>query len=191
MHSVHVPLTGYFTCPEEVVSRLDSGLSEVVSVFRRECPGVAIARQSLVAESENRGNIYVAFSSAEESPAGRGGGPFGQMPKEDFLQTRALHQLLTGVAAVLDRCNLDTMDGSPALRFALMQCADLPSRVFASAVRFSEGVIEGLDLPARVDVAELALFQYESDAAGDSWEGGSWAVDLRWQILNTYPLAGA
>ena len=67
--------------------------------------------------------------------------------------------------------------------------AGLPAPVFQSAVRFAEGVVDGVGLATYAGLAELALFRYESAAAGEDWSNGGWANDLTWQIVASFPLS--
>ena len=174
MHSVHLPLTGYFACPEEEAPSLAAALERVAGEFRNEHPAAFVVREDPALRVEGEGSIYQAF--ADE---------FG-----DLSETRAVALLQAEVADVLSRLNLAVGAEASPLRFALLQHSGLPGQVFESAARFAEGVVQGLHLPARVALAEIALFRYESAAAGEAWEEGAWAVDLSWKVIGVYPLGG-
>ncbi len=93
---------------------------------------------------------------------------------------------------------LEQTEGAlPHLRFAgenyiphitLMQQADLPPAVFDSAVDYAKAVLKDLDVPHGSNAWQMVLVRFESDAAGDDWDDGRWAVDLRWQLIDSYPL---
>lgn len=175
MHSVHVPLTGYFPCPEEAVLSLDARLEDVAQEFQKEHPGVRLSRRVDLVHEEAEGSIYVEFDSGE-----------GASP-----ESLAVEDLRNRLETALTGLNLAPQPENYPLRFALLQYAGLPLRVFESAARFAAGVVDGLGLAASVDLAELVIFRYESDAAGENWDGGGWAADLRWQVMDSFPLSGS
>lgn len=73
-------------------------------------------------------------------------------------------------------------------RINLMQHADLPAAVFDSAVHFARSVVRDLEVPDATRAWQMMLLRFASDAAGNHWDNGSWAADLRWRILAAYPL---
>ena len=180
MHAVHVPLTGYLPCGEAAVPSIEASLEEIAAGFRDRNPDAFVSRQGVTAEAWDRGNIYVELADAGGSVPGSGG--TGGQP---------IARLRSQVAGTLAQHNLDAPAEGDYLRFALLQCADMPAPVFDSAARFAEGIVEGVGLAVRGRVFDLALFRYESDAAGEDWEGGGWTVDLRWQVVNSFPLCVA
>ena len=172
MHSVHLPLTGYFPCHEQEAPSLAVILEKIVEEFRLENRNAILARGATVAEPEAGGNVFLAFSDESAPSAALG----------------TASQLQADIADALSRMNLMVGGELLPLRFALLQNSGLPAQVFRSASRFAEGVVDGLQLPASVALSELSLFRYVSAAASEDWEDGSWAADLSWQIINTYPL---
>ncbi len=183
MHAVHVPLTGYLPCREALAPSIEASLEEIAARFRDRNPGAFVSRRGVTADAGNRGNIYVELADAGGGPGGGGTGPGpGGQP---------IALLRSQVTETLAQHNLEAFAEGDGLRFALLQCADMPAPVFDSAVRFAEGIIDGVDLAVRGQVFDLALFRYESDAAGEDWEGGGWAGDLRWEVVNSFPLFGA
>ncbi len=173
MHSVHLPLTDYFHCPETGVVSLDARLELVAADFRERHSGTRALRLDALVEDEERRDIYVGFGGAVE----------------DTEEPPAVGQLRSQLEAALAGLNPALNAGFCPLRFALLQNADLPLRVFESAARFAQGVVNGLELAPSVELSELVIFRYESDAAGDNWAGGGWATDLRWQIIDSFPLS--
>ena len=172
MHSVHVPLTGYFSCPDQETPSLAVILERIVEEFRQENQEVSLETAGVASEPEGRGSVFLEFVD--------GGGP--------SPGTGAVGLLQADIAEALNRLNLVVGGESLPLRFALLQHSGLSSQVFSSAARFAEGVVNGLQLPASVALSELTLFRYQSAAADEDWEDGSWAADLSWQVINTLPL---
>ena len=173
MHSVHVPLTDYFDCPEEEAQSLGVILGKIAEEFRGEQPGAFLAREGTVAETDDKGSVYLAFADGAGLTAEAG----------------AIGLLRADIAEALSRLNLMVGGDAPDLRFALLQHSGLSSEVFRSAARFAEGVVNGLQLSSQVSVSEMALFRFESDAANEEWSEGSWASDLSWRMVNSYELS--
>jgi len=172
MHSVHLPLTGYFPCPEAEVPSLATALEKVAGDFRSEYPDAHVIRAGTLAYTPENGSIHVPLAGAEKS----------------LSESREVELLQAEVIEVVSRFNLSLGGELLPLEFALLQYSGLPNHVFQSAFRFAEGVVAGLQLPTRVALSELALFRYESTAAAEDWDNGAWAADLSWQIINTFPL---
>ncbi len=173
MHSVHLPLTGYFPCPEEEVPSLATALEKVAGDFRNEYPDAHVIRSGTLANTPDNGSIYVPFAGGDKASS----------------EPRDVEQLQIEVIEVVSRFNLSLGGELLPLEFALLQYSRLPDHVFQSAFRFAEGVVEGLQLPTRVALSELALFRYESTAAGEDWDNGAWAADLSWQIIDSFALS--
>ena len=179
MHMVHLPLLSYFQCPENRVESLDSALATVAADWQAQ-GGIPLAHGGVDYEYDTAGatgDIFLNFA------AGQSG--------ED-----AIHPLLGAVVNKLVESGSDpALEMSPELesennpyRIALMQHANLPPAVFASAVAFAQAVVNDLEVPANTTAWQLALIRFESDAAGEDWSGGRWAADLRWQLVNSHPL---
>ena len=175
MHMVHLPLLSYFQCPETQVESLDSALATVTADWLAH-GGTPLAHSGVDTDHSAAGDIFLDFA------AGQSG--------ED-----AIRPLTEAVVNKLVESGLSpTMETSPALdlenhpyRIALMQHANLPPAVFASAVAFAQAVVNDLEVPANTTAWQLALIRFESDAAGEDWSGGRWAADLRWQLVNNHP----
>ena len=173
MHSVHLPLTDYFSCHEQEEPSLVVILEKIVEDFRLEHGHAILAREGAVAEIEGGGSVFLAFSDESGIAAATG----------------LVRQLQTDIADALSRVNLMVGGELLPLRFALLQYSGLPGPVFQSAARFAEGVVNGLQLPTQAALSELALFRYESAAAGEDWDEGAWASDLSWQIVSSHELS--
>ena len=163
MHMVHLPLVGTYECPESQVPALGAALQEIASDFSRDNPSCLLSRRQVTAEPAHGGSIFLEFA-------------LGQAPG----------QLRASVAGIVPGTEPEA--GVPALRFALMQHSNLVESVFDSAVTFASGLVEGLELPLYARPAQLVFIRFESEAAGENWSTGGWALDLRWRILASYPL---
>lgn len=191
MHSVHVPLTAYFHCPDEKVPALAAALeSSVLDAPEPLNPAhpepverPAVLRQPVSADA-SEGSIYLPFVPAHPGP---GEGRSDDLGSIQTLQTIQTVQTLQGrVADALARVDIPISQAqAPPLRFALLQYGGLPAPVFGSAVRFAAGVVDGLRLPDHATADGLALFRYHSQAADadGGWERGGWAPDLSWAIV--------
>ncbi len=188
MHMIHLPLTDYFICPEDMAATVDAGLERAVQEFNRDGRVVWLTRQKVVAEAGVTGSIFVEIADAgNDLPGSSARGD--SSPGETAKTISQLRDAAAGVVAEANGANFhQQVEGeNPPLRFYLMQHANLPPLVFNSAAAFAEGVLEGVDLAQSTYPVELVFIRYESDAAGNDWSAGGWADDLRWQIVNTYP----
>ncbi len=184
MHPVHLPLIDYFPCPGEMVQSVDAGVERVAG----ESPRITLHGPGVAAESD-AGNIFLDF--------GEGLDPTSQAGRD----VNGLRKLRNAVIQTLERVyglsrylepHRERMSESYPLRIALMQHANLPPRVFESAVTFAQevvgSVVDSRELEGGTRHWQLVLIRFESDAAGDDWNAGGWAADLRWQIVSSYPV---
>ena len=183
MHMVHLPLLSYFQCPENRVESLDSALATVAADWLAY-GGIPLAHSGVDYEYDTAGaagDIFLDFDAAKSA---------GETGKQ------AVHLLMEGIVGKLvESESVPALEMSPELesenypyRIALMQHANLPPAVFASAVAFAQAVVNDLEVPANTTAWQLALIRFESDAAGEDWSGGRWAADLRWQLVNSHSL---
>ena len=176
MHMVHLPLLSYFQCPETQVESLDSALATVAADWQAQ-GGIPLTHSGVDTAHSAAGDIFLDFAA-------------GQIGED------AIHPLMEAVVNKLIESGLDPILKTPRAldfgnylyRIALMQHANLPPAVFASAVAFAQTVVNDLEVPANTTAWQLALIRFESDAAGEDWSGGRWAADLRWQLVNSHPL---
>ena len=70
----------------------------------------------------------------------------------------------------------------------LMQHANLPQKVFESAVVLAQQSQEGPNIEVSMTLWQLALIRFESDAVGEDWGSGAWDSALRWQLTSTHNL---
>ena len=183
MHPVHLPLIDYFPCPDEMVESVDAGVERVAG----ESPRITLHRPKVVAAPDDPGNIFLDFAGAD--PAGKAVDELRQL-RDAVIET--LGQVY-GLAPYLELHREVGREDYP-LRIALMQHANLPPRVFESAVTFAQevvsSVVSSVESDGRTPLWQLVLIRFESDAAGDDWNAGGWAADLRWQIVSSYPFTG-
>ena len=179
MHMVHLPLLSYFQCPETQVEspglRPGNGGRGMAGPRRHPLAHGGVDAEYNTAGSA--GDIFLDFATAESA----------SQSGED-----AIHPLMEAVVEKLIESGLDPILtalawGNYLYRIALMQHANLPPAVFASAVAFAQAVVNDLEVPTATTAWQLALIRFESDAAGEDWSGGRWAADLRWQLVNNHP----
>lgn len=184
MHTVHLPLIDYFPCPEEMVQSVDAGLERVAG----ESPGITLHCRRVVPEPD-AGNIFLDFGEGLD-PTSREGRDVNELRqlRDGIIQTLGR---VYGLSPYLEPHRERAPESYP-LRIALMQHANLPPRVFESALTFAQevvsSVVRNLELGGDTRLWHLVLIRFESDAAGDDWSAGGWAADLRWQIVSSYPL---
>ena len=179
MHTVHLPLIDYFPCPDELVESVDAGLERVA----KESPRITLHRPGVVAAPGHPGNIFLEFAGADPiSTAGRPVDEPRQLREAVFESLRQVD----GLAPYLEPHRDKGREDCP-LRIGLMLHGNLPPRVFESAVTFAQEVVASLIVDQSVEIWQLVLIRFESDAAGEDWSAGGWAADLRWQIVSSYP----
>lgn len=174
MHLLHLTLADFFRCQDAAMQAVDQGLAAIAGQMRQsEGENFTLQQRGVSTFPEVSGNIFLDFST----DAGA---------ESLYVLHRAVTELLQGASGV-----------TPDLRFTgenywphvtLMQQANLPASVFDSAVEFAAAVAQDLNVPESTRAWQLILVRFESDAAGDDWDNGRWAADLRWQIVASYPL---
>ena len=175
MHPVHLPLVDYFALPEDKVAAVSAGLQTAVQDFVRYHRRALLPVWELTAAA---GHLYLDFAAKETYQ------PPAQWPV-NLLRQGIIDQLQP-----IDRLPpLPEIDpDNPHLRLPLMQYANLPEPVFAAAADFAQAVLRELLLPRYARLGQLTLLRFESAAAGDDWSNGRWAADLRFQVVDSYPL---
>jgi hypothetical protein len=173
MQMLHLALADFFQCSDQAVETISEGLSKIAEESRHRVLRFPLLSRSVVTYPDLPGDIHLDFTVSEN-------------PKE--RQQRELNVLHNEVVGLLER----TVGVVPDLRFArenyrpriaLMQYADLPLTVFDSAVEFARAVLRDLQVPNSTRAWDLVLVRFESEAAGDDWDNGRWAKDLRWRLL--------
>jgi hypothetical protein len=170
MHLVSLPVTGYFSCPDSSVESLDAGLAGVASKIQDTSPRFTLTQQGVREVPGVTGHIFLDFSSPDRS-------------HPVYTLHRSVGELLERTPGIAQE-GLVPGDGYLPL-LPLMQYGDLPAAVFADAVEFARAVVTDLEVPNAARAWRLLLLRLRSDAAGESWEGGRWAADLRWQVISS------
>jgi 2'-5' RNA ligase len=178
MHMLHMTMADYFQCSNEAVEALSTGLAGIVEQSRRRELRFPLVNRGVSTFPDVVGHIFLDFTVPQD-------------PREKGV--RELNTLHQNVIGLLER----SKGVIPDLRFVrekyrphitLMQHARLSPRVFESAVEFAHGVVRELQVSNSARAWQLALVRFESDAAGEDWNSGRWASDLRWQALDCYSL---
>ena len=186
MHMAHLPLIDYFPCPDGLVATVDARLEQAVEDFNKDDRPARLSRQPVASVLDESGHLYVPFVDDSEDPSRRRGTGFAGVSDKTIRQLR---EDVVGVVGEVTGADAGWQGEALRIpvRFDLMQFADLPPRVFQSAASFAAGAVDGVDLPGSTIPVEMVLIRFESDAAGEDWNSGGWAADLRWQIVNAYP----
>lgn len=173
MFMVHLAMADFFQCPESAVAELDAGLTRIAEQSRQTTPQFQLAHRGVNTFPGITGTIFLDFERPE--------------------RPQALHDLHRGVVDLLEQ----TPGVIPNVRSArekywphltLMLSAKLPASVFDDAVEFARAAVEDSPPPATTRAWKLILVRFESNTAGDNWDGGRWAADLRWNVLASYSL---
>ena len=180
MHMLRLPLIEYFECPEHAVESISAGLGRIAREGCRKYQGVPLAHQGASTSPECPGDIFLDFTVPD--PEDR---PQRRLMTLNVLRTDLL-ELLGQVYGV----NTSNVPSSDEYRphISLMQHANLPPTAFESAVVFAGAVVRDLEVPNETRAWQLVLLRFESDAAGEDWNQGGWAADLRWNLLASYPI---
>ena len=173
MHLVSLPVTGYLACPDSFVDSLDTGLAGVAAKLREASPRFTITHRGVREFPGVTGHIFLDFSAPDR------GQPV-------YALHRSVGELLRKTPEIAQEGLFPGNGYLPHL--PLMQYGDLPAAVFADAVEFARAVVTDLEVPGAARAWRLLLLRLRSDAAEESWEGGRWAADLRWQVMSSDPL---
>ena len=177
MHMLRMSVVSYFQCSDSVLDHLAHGVGRLAEESRQRSPrfsinylGVASGRNG-DADNGQRNNVYL-----------------------DFQQTGPNHPL-----TILQRDAVTMLDNLPGAdppteigqfqpKINLIEYADLPPAVLADAIDFAKGVAIDVGVPSVARAWRLSLLRYRSEGAGDDWSHGSWASDIRWELLSSYVL---
>ena len=169
MHLLRMSLISYFQCADAAVDSVVHGAAGLAEASRERSPGFSIDCQGVAS-----------------------GGPTNICL--DFRQANPSHPLI-----VLQAESVTLIDGLPGAvqppenggfhaKINLMEHAELPAAVMAEAVDFAKGVATDIGVPPVARAWRLVVLRYHSEAAGEDWNHGSWAPDLRWEYLASYDL---
>ena len=177
MHMLRMSVVSYFQCSDSVLDHLARGVGRLAgesrqrsSRFSINCLGVASGRNGDV-DNGQRNNVFLEFQQTDPNH------PL------TILQRDAVTMLDN-----LPGADLPTETGRFRAKINLIEYADLPPAVLADAIDFAKGVAIDVGVPSVARAWRLSLLRYRSDGAGDDWSHGSWASDIRWEILSSYVL---
>lgn len=173
MNMVYLTVSGFFTCKESAVPSLEVGLSALASRSVQATPQFPLTHNGVTTSQDAPGHVFLDFADPAIAPA-----------------LNNLHAAVTRLLAETEGVSADDVGivGDFRPHLPLLQYARLPDGVFADAVEFARAVTADLQIPSGTEAWRLLLLRFESDVAGDDWSGGSWAADLRWELLASYPL---
>ena len=178
MHMLRINVISYFQCSDTVVDLLAHGTARLAEESRKRnprfsinCRGVANGRNGNGSSRANRedNSVYLDFQQTNPNH------PLTRLHRDAMT---LVHELPGAIPPQ------DSGDFHPKIN--LMEHADLPSAVMADAAEFAKGVAIDIGVPAVARAWRLVLLRYHSEAAGDDWDHGAWAPDLRWEYLSSY-----
>ncbi|MQF94338.1 MAG: hypothetical protein FI731_01490 [SAR202 cluster bacterium] len=180
MHTLRMSVVPYFQCSDTAVDLLAQRTGSLAEQSRRRSPKFSINCRGVANGRNGNGD----------------GGTNGQNNSVylDFEQTDLNHPLAQlqreALALVEDLPGATAPDGAAEYhpKINLMEFANLPPTVMADAAEFAKGVSIDMGVPAVARAWRLVILRYHSDAAGDDWDHGGWANDLRWEYLASYVL---
>jgi hypothetical protein len=178
MNPVHIPVADFFQCPDAAVEAIAAGLGKAAQESRRTRSNFELWNRGVATFPEVMSHIFLDFTVPADS-ATRGLRGLSVLHHDVLELLRQTHGVASDLLAAAENYQ-------PHL--PLMQYANLPPAVFADAVEFARAVVEDLHLPQTTRAWKLLLLRFESNAAGDNWDGGRWAADLRWNALASYSL---
>jgi hypothetical protein len=173
MLMVHITLAEYFPCSGENLDALGLGLKNLAAQSRREHPQIPLRRRGVATDTDSPGTIFLDFG-----------------PIEADAPLNILYRNVIGL--VKDLSSSETAPSANAGEFRprlpLMQYANLPPAVFSNAEEFASKVVEDIGVPETTIAWSMTLARFHSQAAEENWEAGSWATDISWELLSSYPL---
>ena len=161
---LRMPLVSYFECPEASLAALDAGLARVAA--NRRGTLVSVAPGNITADVET-GSIALNFT-------------------HNIGGLLALREEVAAVAARTPGARLPVETFRP--RIALVEFGGLPPAILDDAIEYARVVVGDLALPVVTQPWRLVVLRYSSEAAGDDWSNGRWAVDVSWRQLFSYAL---
>ena len=182
MLMVHLTVADFFQCPDSAVGAVATGLARIAAQSHTVAPRFNLSHQGVATFPNMIGTIFLDFTH-----------PNGYLGARSPSSGPPIYTLHHNVIDLLQ----NTPGVVPGLRFAgsnywphltLMLYANLAPTVFEDAVQFARAVVVDLLVPATTQAWRLMLVRFESNAAGDDWDNGRWAADLRWSLLSSHPL---
>ena len=160
---VRMPLTPYFTCPDNRLDTLEEQVAGIAKDTRDRKPYVL--RRSEVKAVESPNGLVIEFEAPE---------PLIELQRKAF------------VTAQEHFTEMLTEPFRPCV--PLLEHVDFPEALLSDAAEFAEGVALGLDFTELALPWRLLLTRYTSEAAGGDWSDGRWAGDCKSQQLSSHRL---
>ena len=177
MLPIYIYLTGFFPCHEGEVSDI---LNRLGNITRQDRGSRELHHRGVNTFPDLDTTIFLDFSPTMND--GRG---------------RWLGELHNRVIDLLKNTLKDTGGAEPDAgstkedyhpHLPLMRNAKLKPAVFQSAVEFAREVVGQIGLPSEANGRSIEMMRFESDMAGDTWEPDQWEKDIRWSVLDSFPL---
>ena len=174
MHMLRMSLVTYFECPDIAVDQLAKGVGRV-------------------AEESNNRNPQFSMNYSGVSMCNEGKGIAPNAIYLEFGQLDSNHPLITlhrDALALVDELPGTTLPvpSNYGYKIYLMEHSALSATVMGDASNFAKGVALDVGVPEMASAWRLVLLRYHSESAGDDWSNGSWASDIWWEYLASYPL---
>ena len=178
MHMLHLSLVDFFKCADQALSVVSAGLSKISEASHHRVFRFPMSSRGVFSFPNTQGNLHLDFKVPENLSA------------QNQQDLNALHGDVTRLLVHTEGVVLDLRHSEEKYHphITLMEHADLTPTVFESALVFAMAVLSDLNVPNDTKAWQMVLVRYESDTDDDDWSDGGWAVDLRWQILNSYLL---
>jgi 2'-5' RNA ligase len=175
---LHLTLIDFFECSDSAVGPVSAGLARIAEEARRRVPRFPLRSRGVSTFPGVAGNIHLDFTVSDN--------PIERNQRE----LNALHHEVIGLLERAEAIapNLTSASENFHPHITLMEYANLPPPVFDTAVEFARAVLRDLQVPNNTRAWQMVLVRLESKAAGDDWDNGRWATDLRWQPVVAYPL---
>ena len=164
MQMLRMRLTPFFPCPDDRVPILASQV-ETIARETTDQETYALRRTGLSVEPSTS-SVVLEFEA----------------PSRLFELQRQTIEAAQSHSVVLHSSH----PFRPAI--AVLEYGTFPEAILKDAAQFANGVASGLNMTEMAHPWRLLLTRYSSEAAGDDWSNGRWAVDLSWQQLASHPL---
>ena len=174
MHMLRMSMASYFECSDSMLDQLAIGIGQVAEESNNRSPQFSMnCRGVFTGNTGNEvvpNNIYLDFGQSDSNH------PLIRL-RSDVLE------MVQGLPEAALEVNGDYYD-----KIYLMEHSDLSETVMGDAWEFAERAAVDVQVPEVARAWRLVVLRYHSDSAGDDWGHGSWASDIRWEYVASYPL---
>ena len=157
-------MADYFECPDEMLPSVDVWLERIAG----KTHGITLNGHRFTGATDGAGNIFLDCTRVTPT-------------SENERRLSQLRQLRSTILESIGRVYGLSPYLKPALEAdredhpissTLMQHANLPPKVFESAVVFAQQSQEGPNIEASMTLWQLALIRFVPDAVGEDWLTG-------------------